>query len=86
MSSKSVNYCCSYLSNNTALLLLCDAELGDPMQELTNASYNAATSAKAAGNYSTWGKGMTGPSKWKDAGVLHPSLEGAIMVSVANRL
>ncbi|KAK0638610.1 poly polymerase catalytic domain-containing protein [Cercophora newfieldiana] len=79
MSSKSANYCCSYLSDNTALLLLCEAELGDPMQELTNASYNAGDDAKKKGMLSTWGKGNTGPSKWKDAGVAHPSLKGIQM-------
>jgi poly [ADP-ribose] polymerase len=81
MSSKSVNYCCSYLSDRTALLLLCEAELGNPLQELTNASYNAGDTAKAGGMYSTWGKGKVGPSKWKCAGEAHESLKGIKMVS-----
>ncbi|KAI3331669.1 PARP-domain-containing protein [Xylariaceae sp. AK1471] len=79
MSSKSANYCCPYISNGHALLLLCEAELGDPMQTLTNASYKAAEDAKASGMLSTWGQGMTGPSKWKDAGCVHPSLKGVKM-------
>ena len=83
MSSKSAGYCCAYMSNGTALLLLCEAELGDPMQELLQASYNAGDTARANGMYSTWGKGRTGPSKWKDAKVVHPSLAGIMMVRVA---
>ncbi|KAK4185888.1 putative poly polymerase 2 [Podospora australis] len=79
MASKSANYCCSYQSNNTALLLLCEAELGDPMQELVHSSYNAATTAKQQGMISTWGKGRTGPLKWKDASCVEPSLKGVMM-------
>jgi poly [ADP-ribose] polymerase len=81
MSSKSANYCCSSLSNNTALLLLCEAELGDPMQELTRAAFSAAEDAKKAGNFSTWGKGRVGPNGWKDASCVHPALKGTRMVS-----
>lgn len=81
MSSKSAGYCYSHMSDSTALLLLCEAELGDPMQELTNASYNAASTAKAKGMHSTWGQGRTGPLKWKDASCVHPNLSGVSMVS-----
>lgn len=81
MSSKSANYCCSYISGGQALLLLCEAKLGDPMQQLTNASYNADTSAKSQGMESTWGMGMTAPPKWKDAGEVHESLKGIQIVS-----
>jgi len=80
MSSKSANYCCPYISNGQALLLLCDAELGTPMQSLTNASYSAAEDAKSKGILSTWGQGMTGPKAWKDANCVHPSLAGVLMV------
>lgn len=76
MSSKSANYCCSYISGGHALLLLCEAELGDPLQTLTSASYNAGETAKNNGMLSTWGQGMTGPSEWKDAECVHPSLKG----------
>ncbi|KAI0484688.1 PARP-domain-containing protein [Xylariaceae sp. FL0804] len=79
MSSKSAGYCCPYSSNGHALLLLCEAELGDPMQTLTNASYNAGEDAKAKGMLSTWGQGQMGPSKWKDASCVHPSLQGTMM-------
>jgi poly [ADP-ribose] polymerase len=81
MSSKSANYCASYDSDGYALLLLCEAELGKPMQTLTDASYEAAETAKEMGAFSTWGQGQTAPKAWKDAGCIHPSLAGATMVS-----
>lgn len=81
MSSKSAGYCCSWNSNQNALLLLCDAELGKPMQELVNADYDAGSKAKSAGKVATHGLGNTGPNKWVDAGVVHPSLKGVRMVS-----
>ena len=81
MSSKSANYCCSYNSGGHALLLLCEAELGQPMHELTNASYTAGEDARQQNKWSTWGKGMTGPRAWKDAACVHPSLQGVTMVS-----
>lgn len=83
MSSKSANYCCSYLSDGHALLLLCEAELGAPMQELTDASYTAGEEAKRKKMHSTWGKGQTGPSKWKDAKCIHSSLAGVQIVSLS---
>lgn len=81
MSSKSANYCCSYITGGTALLLLCEAELGDPIQKLTNASYTAGEDAKRQGMYSTFGQGRTAPLKWKDAGEATPALKGIKMVS-----
>jgi poly [ADP-ribose] polymerase len=83
MSSKSANYCCSYNSGGTALLLLCEAELGNPMHQLTNSSYSAGEDALKKGMYSTFGMGQTGPSKWKDAGCMNPALAGCMMVSTA---
>lgn len=79
MSSKSANYCYSGISDGTALLLLCEADLGAPMLELTGSDYNAGEHAKAKGLSSTWGKGTTGPSAWKDASCVHPSLAGIKM-------
>lgn len=76
MSSKSVNYCHPSMSNGTALLLLCEAELGDPLYKLTSSSYTAGEDALKQGSYSTWGRGMTGPSKWKDAGSVHERFKG----------
>jgi poly [ADP-ribose] polymerase len=86
MSSKSANYCCAYSSGGTALLLLCEAELGDPMHELTDSSYTAGEDAKAKGMHSTWGKGQTAPSKWKDAECVNPTLAGCMMVSYCSQL
>lgn len=79
MSSKSANYCCPYNSGGQALLLLCEAELGKPMQVLTNAQYDAGSTAAQQGMISTWGQGLTAPKGLKDAGCLHPSLTGAKM-------
>ncbi|KAF2019211.1 PARP-domain-containing protein [Aaosphaeria arxii CBS 175.79] len=76
MSSKSANYCCSYNSGGHALLLLCEAELGDPLYELTNSSYTAGEDAIARGSFSTWGKGTTAPLVWKDGKDIHESLAG----------
>ncbi|KAF1943928.1 PARP-domain-containing protein [Clathrospora elynae] len=83
MSSKSANYCASYNSGGTALLLLCEAELGNPMHELTNASYTAGEDAKANGCCSTFGMGRTGPSKWKDASCVNPALSGCMMPDIS---
>lgn len=80
MSSKSAGYCCPYNSGGEALLLLCDAELGNPMQTLTCSRYNAGTTAKDQGMISTWGQGRMAPKGFKDAGSLHPSLAGVKMV------
>ena len=80
MSSKSANYCCPYNSGGQALLLLCEAELGNPMQVLTHSSYNAGATAASQGMIATWGQGMTAPKGLKDAGCLHPSLAGTKMV------
>ncbi|UNI18506.1 NAD(+) ADP-ribosyltransferase [Purpureocillium takamizusanense] len=79
MSSKSAGYCCSGNSNGHALLLLCEAELGDPLQRLTHSSYNAGEDAVRNGMWSTLGQGSMGPSKWQDAGVVHESLKGIRM-------
>ena len=49
------------------------------MHVLTNSSYSAGEDAKAKGMSSTWGQGMTGPSQWKDAQCVHPSLGGVKM-------
>lgn len=80
MSSKSANYCCPSISGGQALLLLCEAELGNPMQVLTNAQYDAGTTAAQQGMISTFGQGLTAPKGFKDAGGLHDSLAGVQMV------
>lgn len=81
MSSKSANYCAPGISGGTALLLLCEAELGNPMQKLTHSNSQAAQHAKNMGAWSTLGQGATGPSVWKDASCVHPLLKGVMMPS-----
>ncbi|KAA8912459.1 poly polymerase catalytic domain-containing protein [Sphaerosporella brunnea] len=85
--SKSANYCCASQSANTGLLLLCEAQLGDPMLELTNAAYDAATRCKNAGSLATKGIGRTQPSQWEDAGKAlgNPELEGVLMPKVSGK-
>ena len=61
---------------------LCEAELGKPLLELTDADYNAGDRAKQQGSHSTWGKGLIAPPKWKDAACVHPDLAGTTMVSL----
>lgn len=82
-SSKSANYCCSYNSANMGLLLLCDAELGDPMLELTNSDYMAGEHAKNEGKIATLGKGTSIPGAWKDAGVVNENLKGVKIPDVS---
>ncbi|KAI1209496.1 PARP-domain-containing protein [Annulohypoxylon truncatum] len=75
-SSKSANYCCPGSSNGHALLLLCEAELGNVVQPAMSYAPYAAETAKANGFISTWGQGRNVPAQWKDAGCIHPSLKG----------
>lgn len=84
MSSKSANYCCSYVSNNEGLLLLCEAELGDPMQELVDADYNAGDNAMAKGVYTTKGLGDNAPREWIDASAVNKDLKGVRMPNPAH--
>lgn len=68
------------------MLLLCEAELGSPMQVLKTHDYAAGEKAKKLGVYSTWGQGETGPRGWKDAKCVNPALAGVMMVSIMNCL
>ncbi|MCJ1308028.1 hypothetical protein MMC25_001678 [Agyrium rufum] len=79
ISSKSAGYTSYHNSGGIGLLLLCEAELGKPMLELTDADYDAAEKAKKNGSFSTWGKGQTVPQGWKDASCVNPALKGIIM-------
>ena len=83
ISSKSANYCVPHSSGGVGLLLLCEAELGKPMLELTGSDYNAGEEAKKQGCHATWGKGMTAPLGWKDAACVNPNLKGIQMVGIA---
>lgn len=82
MVTKSANYCSAWESQNTGLLMLCEAQLGDPMYELNNSDYHAAENSRKAGALATKGKGRTAPSKWMDAGSVHENLKGVKMPDV----
>ena len=83
ISTKSANYCNSFSSGNTGLLLLCEAELGKPSLKLTDADSGAGSRAKKENCISTWGVGQTTPAGWKDAGCVHPSLKGVSMPDIS---
>ncbi|KAK6359719.1 hypothetical protein TWF696_000861 [Orbilia brochopaga] len=79
ISTKSAGYCVPSISGHMGLMLLCEAQLGDPMLELTNADYRAAENAKKNNCLSTFGMGKTAPKAWMDAGDVHPDLKGVRM-------
>jgi poly [ADP-ribose] polymerase 2/3/4 len=83
ISTKSANYCWARSSGGTGLLLLCEAELGDPSLKLFDADSNAGETAKKHGCISTWGVGTTAPKGWKDAACVHKDLKGVKMPDVS---
>ncbi len=85
MSSKSGGYCASGVSGGTGILLLCEAELGAPMLQLTDADYNAGERCKENDHLATWGKGQIAPQGWKDAACIHPNLKGVQMPDVVSK-
>ena len=80
ISTKSANYCWAESSGNIGLLLLCEAELGKPMLEMTSGDSRAGEIARAQGRIATWGRGGTAPRGWKDAGCVNEGLRGVAMV------
>lgn len=80
--SKSANYCCARASNNTGLLLLCEAQLGNPMFELSSSDYYAAENCAKANAIATKGLGRSVPLKWEDASVVNTDLGGVKMPAV----
>lgn len=86
ISTKSAGYCASHASRGVGLMLLCEVQLGNPMHELTNASYTAGDDVKAGGKLATLGMGRTVPQGWKDAACVHPSLQGVVMPDVSRGL
>jgi poly [ADP-ribose] polymerase 2/3/4 len=72
-------------SGNVGLLLLCEVELGKPSVKLTDADYNAGERAQEANRISTLGLDQTIPAGWKDAGCVHPALQGMSMPDTVTR-
>lgn len=64
-------------------MLLCEAQLGDPMFELNRSDYNAAENCAKANALATKGLGRSVPLKWEDASVVNESLKGVKMVCFA---
>ncbi|KAL2394732.1 Poly [ADP-ribose] polymerase 2 [Exophiala dermatitidis] len=84
-SSKSAGYCFHTNSGGTALLLLCEAELGADPLRLAHSDYDAGERAKKAGSISTFGMGRTVPQRWKDASCIHQGLKGVKMPDVVTK-
>ncbi|KAI9298746.1 PARP-domain-containing protein [Neoconidiobolus thromboides FSU 785] len=63
--SKSAGYCCSFLSNNEALMLLCEVALGDELK-LKSPNCNAAENAKRNNKHCTKGLGRLHPDPKED--------------------
>lgn len=82
ISTKSANYCQAAASGGHGLLLLCEAELGNPMHDLVHADSGAAEKCVQAGKIATFGIGRTVPPGWIDAGEVHENLQGCLMVSL----
>lgn len=80
-SSKSANYCVSGLSGGVGLLLLVEAELSRPIYEIDTGDSNAEEAARKHNCIATKGVGQQVPQKFKDAGCVHDSLKGVLMVS-----
>lgn len=79
ISTKSANYCQTASSGGHGLLLLCEAELGNPMYELLGGDYQADEKCLKAGNIATFGVGRTIPQGWIDAKCISKNLEGVLM-------
>ena len=82
VSSKSAQYCSSGMSGGTGLLLLCEAELGKPMYEISTGDPSAQDLAKKHGCHSTLGVGRTAPQGWIDGAFIHHSLHGVMLVII----
>ncbi|KAF8174472.1 PARP-domain-containing protein [Mycena galopus ATCC 62051] len=87
MVSKSFNYCHSYLSNDTGLLLLCEV-VARPFYEQKDANYQADLDCAKAGKRTTKGLGRSAPAHWTDAGavLLNEELRGCMMPVGSKRL
>ncbi|KAI1327755.1 PARP-domain-containing protein [Xylariaceae sp. FL0255] len=79
LSSKSANYCVTSRSGGVGLLLLVEAELSNPMYEISSGDCGAAEEAKKHNCIATKGIGRVGPKKWKDAACVHENLKGVMM-------
>ncbi|KAL9596908.1 MAG: hypothetical protein Q9179_004451 [Wetmoreana sp. 5 TL-2023] len=83
VSTKSANYCEASKSDATALILLCEVELGVRPLKRTCGDRQCHTTAKdameAAGRLSVHGVGQWRPGGWVDAEVVHPDLKGVKM-------
>ena len=82
VSSKSAQYCSAGMSGGTGILMLVEAELGDPKYEIPDGDSNAEEEAKKRKCVSTLGVGQQAPQGWVDGKIIHDNLEGVSLVSI----
>ena len=80
-SSKSAAYCDPWTSGQTGLLLLCEAQLGDPSYTRSDHEYTAVNTMrkKECISVKMHTHSSNDPAEWLDAGVINDDLEGALM-------
>lgn len=78
MAGKSVFFCRAG-SGTTALVLLCEVEVGHTMLSYSQAYYNAGKSIKESGSCAVFAQGVTTHNQWCDAKCVHPDLKGIWM-------
>jgi len=66
--------------------MLVEAELSNPLYELTSGDCDAGEKARQHNCIATKGVGRSGPAKWKDAKCVNEQLEGIMMVSSVSLL
>ena len=81
ISSKSAQYCLNNAGRGTGLLLLCEAELGNPMYEISSGDSRAEEHAKKSKCISTMGVGRVTPLGWRDGNAIREDLAGVQFVS-----
>ena len=75
----SIAFTCRHQSDNTALLLACEAQIGAPVYAVAEHDYDAPAKAAREGAISAFMECWKG-SAWDDAGTLvHESLAGVLM-------
>lgn len=86
VSSKSAQYCSPGMSGGTGILLLCEAELGNPKYEIPTGDSQAKEEAMKRKCVSTLGVGRSAPQGWVDGEFVHDSLKGVSLVSIPSAL
>ncbi|KAF4635229.1 hypothetical protein G7Y89_g2861 [Cudoniella acicularis] len=78
-SFKAARFCAASLSGGIGLILLVEADLGNPIHEIDSEDFNASELAKKHNCIATKVVGKLGYKTWKDAGSIHLALKGVKM-------